>query len=560
MSYNYGRFYSVDFAIELYMELIKLFKIKRPGINVQDELLLPNHPIVFSRVLAAAYSSYIARTNELILDLDETSSREEIERIVDEVMTESRILEKIKPKQPLTNNELKQQIKNALAHAEYTIGHEEEGPVYLEISSPKIEGKINIADLSHLVQAYTHIYTLLTPQKITYEVNEFFNFDINNKHLLKKAISSITRGTYDFPNALPSEVTAFGFETENASPLTKEEQEFIYSYIMYIGLQNWASLEPDDRMRLFVHVAKPQLEKHLSPFVTGSDIASTIDYLLHHGNGHTTQEEYSMLVYKFPVMYINSIIELGFLCLNHIKEAQAKEELTDFDYHNISLQGIVYEPKSCVRIVPKEEQITKYNNQLESLRKGATRERDALQRKHQDILSLQSNQTIPPTKRKELLERKKQEIEETSQRLNQLTSRIYDYEDKLEFCEDYVETNDFFKHLRNSISHGFYSVNYTKALKEKDLGKTIFHFEDWDISKEDRTKRQKVFSCDITADRLMRIFEELKNRLLVSANTIDQQQDKRIILRDNYHAASPEKLNEYCKKLRDRGATVIKPS
>lgn len=559
MSYNYSRFYTVDLAIELYMELIKLFKLKRPNINVEAELFLPNHPIIFSRVIAAAYSSYIARTNELILDLDDPSIHKKLEAAVDMVMSDCKMLSKIKPKQPMTNNELKQQIKNALSHAEYTIGHEEEGTCYLDISSPKIEGKITLADLSHLMKAYSDIYILLTPQRITYRVDDIFSQTANNKNLLRKSISKITKGTYLSDVALPSEVTAFGWDAVEEQPLTKEQQDFIYNYISYIGIQNWISMHPDDRMKLFVHVMKPQIENHLSPFVTGSDVMLALDYLLYHGAHYTTSEEYNQLIYQFPAMYANSIIELGFLCLNHIKESQAKEELSDFNYHNISLKGIAYEPKSCVRLVTKEEQETKYNNQLVHLRQGATKEQATLQRKHNDIMHLQDNENIPPEKRKELLERKKQELEETSERLRKLTSQIYDYEDRFSSCEDYVETNDFFKHLRNSISHGFYSVDYTNGLKSKDLGKMVFHFEDWDISKEDRTVRKKVFSADITGDQLMRIFEELKERLIVSANTFDQQIDKRMVINNHLGpTADPIKLNALYKKYEDRGATIIK--
>ena len=255
------------------------------------------------------------------------------------------------------------------------------------------------------------------------------------------------------------------------------------------------------------------------------------------------------------------MVELGFLCLNHIKEAQAKESLENFNYRNINLKGIIYEPRTCVRLVTREEQTTKYNKQLETLRISAEKEREKLEKKRQEIISLQANQNIPNDKKVEMLENRKQEAESSSLRLQSLASRIYDYEDLIETSEDYIEANDFFKHLRNSISHGFYSVNYAPGLKEKDLGKVIFHFEDWDISKEDRSNRKKVFSLDITGDQLMNIYEQIKDRLITSANTIDQQVDKRIFFKNK--CGSPEydeKIKTMHKKLEQRGATVIKTS
>ena len=144
MQYTYNKYYSIDFAIELYMELIRLTKNKRPNILAPGVLYLHKHPIILSRVLAAAFSTYISRVNELLLDLDNSDIHEELEKTVDAALKECGILDKITPKKPMTNNELKQQIKNALAHAEYTIGHEEEGYICLDITSPKIECKLNI--------------------------------------------------------------------------------------------------------------------------------------------------------------------------------------------------------------------------------------------------------------------------------------------------------------------------------------------------------------------------------------------------------------------------------
>lgn len=559
MQYTYNKYYSIDFAIELYMELIRLTKNKRPNIQAPGVLYLHKHPIILSRVLAAAFSTYISRVNELLLDLDNSDIHEELEKTVDAALKECGILDKITPKKPMTNNELKQQIKNALAHAEYTIGHEEEGYICLDITSPKIEGKLNIQELSYLTRAYCEIYNILTPQRLSYQVEKFFTQTTNNKNVLRKNIESITVGPYKSSKKLPSAVTAFGFETEYERPLTKEQQDFIYNYVMYVGIQNWVNLDPDDRMEIFVHVVKPQIEKHLSPFITGSNLADILDYLINDGKGHVSNCEYAKMVYKFPTIYTNFMVELGFLCLNHIKEAQAKETLEDFNYRNINLKGIKYEPKSCVRLVTQEEQILKYNKQLEALKQSAEKEREKLEKKRQEIISLQENKNIPTEKKKEMLERRKQEIEETSIRLNSLTSRIYNYEDLIEISADYIETNDFFKHLRNSISHGFYSVDYSTGLKEKDLGKIVFHFEDWDISKEDRSNRKKVFSLDITGDQLMNIYEQLKDRLIESANTLDQQLDKRIFFRNKCQGSEyDERIKTMHKKLEQRGATIIK--
>ena len=558
MSYDYGRYYSADLAIDLYMELINVVKNKRPNITIYDAVAIPRHPVVFSRVLAASYSASIARTNELILEQDSKSS-EEYETIIEKVMNECQIFEKIKPKQPMSKSELKQQIKNALSHAEYTIASNDNEPCFLDISSPKIEGKITLKELETITIAYSKIYNALTSHKVIYDAYDLLHLETNNKRILRKVIELIRKGKLSNENYPPS-VTVFGVDGTNEESLSQEQQQFIYDYIMYVGLQGWANLSPDEKMKNFVYVIRPQLEKKISPFGEGQNTIKVLDYFLFNGKGDTTPIDFYHLQYEFPIIYADLMLELGFLCLNHIKESQSKDVLQYFNYHNISLKGIKYEPASCVRMISKEEQTEKHSKELSILYKVAEKERNALAKKYEEYRLLEGNSKINQNKKQVLLERKRQRIIELEANLSNTTSKIYDTEDMLENSEDYIETNDFFKHLRNSISHGFYKVDISPGLRKKNLGETIFHFEDWDISKTDRTKRTKVFEADITGDQLMAIYKELANRLIASANTFDEQEDKRIIFNDCCNNPRyNDKISAIYKKYTNRGATVIKP-
>ena len=44
----------------------------------------------------------------------------------------------------------------------------------------------------------------------------------------------------------------------------------------------------------------------------------------------------------------------------------------------------------------------------------------------------------------------------------------------------YKNSSNFFRHMRNSLQHGNYSADYSKALDSKDFSKIVFTFEDID--------------------------------------------------------------------------------
>ena len=68
----------------------------------------------------------------------------------------------------------------------------------------------------------------------------------------------------------------------------------------------------------------------------------------------------------------------------------------------------------------------------------------------------------------------------------------------------YKNSANFFRHMRNSLQHGNYSADYSKALDSKDFSKIVFTFEDIDKN-EDKTINFKV---SITAQRLYKLLED----------------------------------------------------
>ena len=507
MSIKYDKYYGVDFAMDFYLEMIKIWEDKRPNISSDDNIILIVNPIILSRLLLSAFQSQIAITNELALDIEDTAEGKRIEKLIEKQLDESTLLDRITPRESLTKKEIKQQLKNALSHAEYNLATREDGMTIIEISSPKIEASFTLKEVAELTEIYIQNYASTDTTVEEYHILNLLRLNINNKALLQSAVKSIS------PN--------------------KKLQELTRDYILYIGLQNWIEL---DNRKLKTQIFSDRIVRNITNKPSyrnkGDQISALFNYATFHGKGNVSIEKFYEMNFEGPFIYTDMLIDLGFLCLNYIKEAQAKQELPNFNYHNISLKGVKYSPTNTVRIVDVTEQQTKLQNQINDLTPAMQKAKSAVEKAEDDLEKLDKNTKIPAQIKAQQYQSRKDSILKNTQKYNELKTKIASLQASYDNAEDYVETNDFFKHLRNSISHGFYSIDYSKGLKDKDLGKVIFHFEDYEIDKNNRTKRTKVFEADITAKTLTTIFETLRDRIVENADTIAQQEDKRFIVTD----------------------------
>ena len=532
MSIEYDKYYGVDFAMDFYLEMIRTWKDKKPNISSDDTITLVVNPVILTRLTLSAFQSQIAITNELALDIEDTEEGKRIEKLIEQQLDESTLLNRIIPKESLTKKEIKQQLKNALSHAEYNLATREDGMTVIEISSPKITATFTMKELAQITDIYMKNYAT-TDKLEEYDIFDLLVLNINNKQLLQKAVESIS----------PS----------------KKVQELTKNYILYIGLQNWLQLTAQERKIIFLNRIARNINNKPSYTNKGDQIAALYNYASFHGKDWITPEKFYLMTFESPFIYTDLLLDLGFLSLNYIKEAQAKQELPNFNYHNISLKGVNYSPSSVVRIVDVIEQQTKLLNQINDLTPAMQKAKSLVAKAEEDLEKLDQNTKIPSQIKVQQYQSRKDSILKNNQKYNDLKVKINLLQEQYDSAEDYVETNDFFKHLRNSISHGFYSIDYSKAFKDKDLGKIIFHFEDYEIDKNDRSIRKKVFEADVSAKTLTIIFETLRNRIVENADTIDQQDDKRFIVTDQ--RLQKTKHKDTIKRAKDaitsRGGVII---
>lgn len=503
----------VQDAIELYKTMIKIWGLHTP----QSKFIKPffigiNRPII-QRILISHYSAQIARANEIILDLEDSLQKEEYEQAISDYIENVETFNMIRPKQPMSHKELKQHIKNALAHAEYDIDISVDKDPKIIFHSNYIEGEIPTEDLEKLAVYYIDLATMLDLSKESYYgMNDLFTIEKNNNELLKRSISQITVGENFVDMKLPKNIKIYTSQAcfnGTAKPISEKQQELIYNYIKYATGQKWFQLSFSERASIFNRAIVPILSEEYTFQHSTHYLTTTLQWIL---KLPLDKKVLETVEYSAPTIYSGLILELGFLCLNHVKEAQRKQRLPDFNYYDIDLSKTKYWPEECVKTISKEQQISKLKANAECYEPETGRLIKTINKSQETIQNI-SNANIPEeTKQKIILEHQKN-IEESEIRLEQIKTELANIQKQSENATGYTNSNDFFKHLRNGISHGFYKIDYSEALEKKDMSLIKYHFQDWEINKDNRKDRKLVFEAEITAGQLLNIYQSIKERL-----------------------------------------------
>ena len=75
---------------------------------------------------------------------------------------------------------------------------------------------------------------------------------------------------------------------------------------------------------------------------------------------------------------------------------------------------------------------------------------------------------------------------------------------KSTYGENYDDYTEFFRHIRNSIAHGRYTVDFSKAFKTRDLSKINFTFRDYNENDNSNTPN---FEVTLSANQIMTIIQ-----------------------------------------------------
>lgn len=307
-----------------------------------------------------------------------------------------------------------------------------------------------------------------------------------------------------------------GVNTFKVQELNKEKLEeikqYISAYIQYVGFDAW------DRLNDFPYYVQGMVFEdfygstfnHTSFAGISNRCCSSIhDYMLGKINktplskNSNLKDQLSILMYETPIAYSNMILGMANYSCGYLKENNNTNGLNLFEYHNLNgLNGVV-PTIDRTNSIEKGVDSTKVR---ESIEKQISSIESQIRNLSRNIESLESVITDKNPNRASLEAEKKKKEEkllEEQKKLLSLKAR------KNEYNGTYDDYSEFFRHMRNSIAHGRYSIDYIKALKSKDFSKILFTFRDFD--KND--KINPSFEVKLSAKQILKIINGVKEKI-----------------------------------------------
>lgn len=511
MTKEYGYYDDIDSTINSMLSSIENWRTKKININSNRLYLFEATPVSITRTQLNFFSHAITTTNELLDDYS-IGKEFEVENKLTEALSSNPSFQKLQFSGVSTINRKRVILRNAIAHAEFKI-IEEENEWYIKFNHKNMTGELTIADLTTIygkIDAIRVDYERQiknSSQKTVQEIGELILLKVNNKEKLKEVIDKIYIQSSD------------NFITHKRK-LTNEEKELFYAYINYIGLNNWIQMPRSLKTELAV-------EMLVNPFVLKNIFfPKTYEYvtipLLNAANLPIAKESIGNLYYESPIAFTQNLLNTCFFVFNYMQEATKKDPIQNFNSKDISIP--------CKILFP-----TPNNTQHATATKKKISEIDKLMEKLQEKIDnphLSKNTT--------LLESLKQQ----KLMLNIERRKLYAKKDQINTITNWHDSDELIRHIRNSISHGFYSINYLPGLQTKDLNKVIFHIEDYKVNKETRDKT-KTFECEITAAALIKLIK-LYSMKFSSKTIIDTTRP--VLIYNNVRPDNPQLVTRGNKK------------
>ena len=471
------------------------------------------------------------------------------------------------------------QIRNALLHGNYSLEIKDDNPddsnkfklmdtksdkflvvvkgnnITLHIKSKSMTGEINY-DIANFVLEY--FYDKLRDayagedKTIYYSDRRFLS--CKNSYYFQSYIDSIKAyrvigskeednmntilikypDLFDMINELRANTGNSHFEVEELSEEeTNKRKEFLKNYINYIGKDKWQYIETLPEYYRYLIFENILTRSSFDRYSNVTDINNTfcetvfeasLDDIFSRPLNDYSRETFKTLAFEAPVIYSNMLLGLANYTGLYLKEQNNSNDIPLFEYHNISgFEGIEIlidkgDKKSIQKHLSGEEKKEKYDKYIESLNSQI----QSLKSKLNKAKRLKEKLNDKNPKKQELLSEYNKTIEENTKQIEIISKKIEQIRKrKEEYEEDYTDYSEFFRHLRNSIAHGNYTIEYNKALTKKDLSRIEYTFYDYPEGEEEIPE----FKVKLTASKLLKIINGVQTRVnnqLSNESKVDQ--------------------------------------
>ena len=436
--------------------------------------------------------------------------------------------------------------------------------LYIELENDHIKGKIPFADILEFAQKYKDAYSYLqNNDEISFLINsDMFKIKTLDEYIektrkvrfipkkdesglpfekfvyrLSKECKISKEGSIFFHNMLTEwrnmlaerkgEKTFKTFEYKQES-MPEDRKAFMKKYISYIGFKNF--MNDNTALEALNEFFAPNLkgivslDQLIGIAETSHDILKTkkMLQLILQGNMiggpniiqsiQKTVDEVKKYRFQGPMIYANNLLGLAYYCFDYSREVNENYEKEFFDFYDIEnldeikaklvyKDGTVREEEVVEKINPRQ----KAENSLAEVTTRLKKLREEKLKKENTITSLKNPKNRNPKKDMIL-----KNIDEWMSTYPELEKKLMEEQKvadrKVENSDDEVheDSTNFFRHLRNSMAHGNYTINYNNF---NDKSAITYIFEDHD------EKSNAIYCVEITAKQLEKIIDGFQQKI-----------------------------------------------
>ena len=486
---------------QFYLKALKNWKIygtKKSNINRIN--IFPMSVELFMKMEINEIAFFFATQNQYIEDAIKENPKYEAKYI--EELSKIEVGKHFISKVETNKQQFFYDIRSALAHANYKIFIKPElkdpEDNYIYIENDRVKGKISLGKLIEIKEKYQFIKESIDEnEEMLANVNYIMSLKTNNKNNYKNAIDSLKLAKFKDPSttigiimrAIPELSTEY-LSIVDVKDLTEKQKRIIKSYIDYVGLKKWNNTSTRAKVVALTLITKFCFNNKVRLQFDTMDLTRSIAL------GKYYEEKQDGLSILAPFHYANLLMQYSFYCLNTYKERAKQINIEDLLYTSNELSKINYiDVYDC-----DKDEIE--NKIIEKLKSEKNKLKIAQENKEKQINGIMSTTKLENDDKISKLKERREELDRISITRKQIDEKLHELTEKQGKYGDYFSSPEFFDRLRNSISHGYYEIDYLSGLKTKNLENMIIRFYD-------KNDKRIVFDFKIRAADLISLFNTL---------------------------------------------------
>ena len=432
----------------------------------------------------------------------------------------------VKKQDDLTEDQVITCIRNGAAHATFKIAIIDD-MLCLKFEDEKMKAVIPFTIINGIANVIRD-YRVLHCKRDTFVANYYYLDNLNTTKLSEwqSALDKLTIVKTDKEiseffvtcfESVPSGTKNLILFPPKATPIHQEKldsetRRLIGRYIKYYGEKQWININPNFRsliLSLFLDklINNKFYDVH-SEYYYIKPIKSDDDFLYITPNTER-DNPFNMAIntpYISPFAFSSVLADYICYSLNFAKEASTRDKINEAIYNDIEVKKVEFlggKESDYIKYIDNSQYLLDEHKKLVKQRKSARRKLNSCTSQKENM---NKNTSLSEEEKKEKITLLEEQINEKSEEIKELTHLIsINEKETKEFKPHYAYQNEFFRRLRNGITHFTYDIDYKPGIYKKDFNNMILIISDSTMGDD--------FKIKISVGELTKICETLTQRI-----------------------------------------------